>query len=377
MTFHEGFSSVRYHAVAASAQLPAPSPPSDEKQKLDALVTALEKERGTRVLVYWTTDMARISEVAVMSIYDQMSAIGKTAKLDLFLRTNGGDTEVPWRIVSLAREFCDEFNVLIPHRAASAGTLLALGADEIVMTPLGVLGPIDPSRTHPLLPRREGAAEAEPISVQDMRHAMQFIREAAGTDKEMPYTPDAMAQIFTALFDKIHPLAIGAIEQRRLERLPRSERATEWIGRRLGDRRTVAAVLAAAAERRQEVAFELLRLESDFLDWMHATVATNWRWPRGESLQTPPSIDEFNQRLQCTREAPKVREEQPHGSALPAAGAAARPPATDWSQLASHLRSNQRQSAVPADRTPQPKRGSLQTLRRQMCRTDSRQPAPI
>ena len=48
------------------------------------------------------------------------------------------------------------------------------------------------------------------ISVQDMRHAMQFIREAAGTDKEMPYTPEAMAEIFSALFDKIHPLAIGA-----------------------------------------------------------------------------------------------------------------------------------------------------------------------
>jgi hypothetical protein len=165
------------------------------------------------VLVYWTTDMARISEAAIISIYDQMNAIGKIPKLDLFLRTNGGDTEVPWRIVSLVREFCDEFNVLIPYRAASAGTALALGADHIVMTPLGVLGPIDPSRTHPLLPRREGAAEAEPISVQDMRHAMQFIREAAGTDKEMPYTPDAMAQIFTALFDKVHPLAIGAVEQ--------------------------------------------------------------------------------------------------------------------------------------------------------------------
>src|SRR5262249_37626430 len=39
-------------------------------------------------------------------------------------------------------------------------------------------------------------------------------REAAGDEKEMvPYTPEAMAQIFTALFDKIHPLAIGAIEQ--------------------------------------------------------------------------------------------------------------------------------------------------------------------
>ena len=42
---------------------------------------------------------------------------------------------------------------------------------------------------------------------------MQFIREAAGTGTETPYTPEAMAEIFTALFDKIHPLAIGAIEQ--------------------------------------------------------------------------------------------------------------------------------------------------------------------
>jgi hypothetical protein len=43
---------------------------------------------------------------------------------------------------------------------------------------------------------------------------MQFIREAAGpTAGQFSYTPEAMAQIFTALFDKIHPLAIGAIEQ--------------------------------------------------------------------------------------------------------------------------------------------------------------------
>jgi hypothetical protein len=193
--------------------MPAPAPPADEKSQLDDLIKTLELARESKVLVYWTTQLAKLSESVVFSLYDQLTAIGKTPKLDLLLNTGGGDTEVPWRIVSLIREFCDEFAVLVPHRAASAGTLIAMGADEIVMTPLGVLGPIDPSRTHPLLPRREGAEEAEPISVQDMRHAMQFIREAAGSDKEMPYTPEAMAQIFSALFDKIHPLAIGAIEQ--------------------------------------------------------------------------------------------------------------------------------------------------------------------
>jgi hypothetical protein len=192
---------------------PVPNVPPAEKPRLHALLSTLEQARGHPTIVYWTGQQAKISEAAVVPLYDQLKAVGHQEELDLVLFTGGGDTEAPWRIVSLIREFCTRFSVLIPHRAHSAGTLLALGADEIVMTPLAVLGPIDPQRTHPLLPRREGAEEPEPISVQDMRHAMQFIREAAGQGVEMPYTPDAMAHIFGALFEKIHPLAIGAIEQ--------------------------------------------------------------------------------------------------------------------------------------------------------------------
>lgn len=199
--------------IPATPQPPAGEAGSDEKETLDGLISALEAARESRVLVYWTSPLARISDAAVMPLHDQLTSIGKTDRLDLLLQTGGGDTEMPWRMVSLIREYCGHFGVLVPHRSASAGTMIAMGADEIVMTPLSVLGPIDPSRSHPLLPRREGEAQSEPISVQDMRHAMQFIREAAGSDKEMPYTPEAMAQIFAALFDKIHPLAIGAIEQ--------------------------------------------------------------------------------------------------------------------------------------------------------------------
>ena len=175
------------------------------------MLAAIEAERGSRVLVYWTTDIARISEGVATPLYDQLQAIGHVDKLDLILFTRGGDTEAPWRIVSLIREYCDHLGVLVPFRAASAGTMIALGADEIVMTPLSALGPIDPSRTHPLLPLQGGVKEA--VSVQDMRHAMNFVRQPSGPGSEMVYTPEAMAQIFAALFDKIHPLAIGAIEQ--------------------------------------------------------------------------------------------------------------------------------------------------------------------
>lgn len=194
----------------ASAPSLKPKPP-DDKAALDALLTTLEAARERPAIVYWTSPLARMSLVAESPLFDQLSALGKTDRLDLVLFTNGGDTEAPWRLVSLIREFCGHLSVLVPHRAASSGTLLAMGANEIVMSSYGTLGPIDPSRRHPLLPRREGAPEPEPISVQDMRHAMQFIKESPGDGTK--YTPEAMAEIFKALFEKIHPLAIGAIEQ--------------------------------------------------------------------------------------------------------------------------------------------------------------------
>lgn len=182
-----------------------------DRAKVIELVKALEAERGNRVLIYWASMVARISESVVVPFYDQLRPKGKQKRVDVVLFTMGGDAEAPWPIVSMLREYCDELGVIVPHRAHSAGTLMALGADEIVMTPLGTLGPIDPTRTHHLLPKRKDADISEPISVQDMRHAMEFVRTAFGPTTT--YTPEAMATILTELFDKVHPLAIGAIEQ--------------------------------------------------------------------------------------------------------------------------------------------------------------------
>ena len=67
-----------------------------------------------------------------------------TSAVDLLLVSNGGDPTVAWRIMTLLRERVDNVSVLIPQSAFSAATLIALGADEIVMHPCGNLGPVDP-----------------------------------------------------------------------------------------------------------------------------------------------------------------------------------------------------------------------------------------
>lgn len=50
--------------------------------------------------------------------------------LDLCLYTRGGDVNAVWPIVSLVREFDKNFEVLIPFRSHSGGTLVALGAKK-------------------------------------------------------------------------------------------------------------------------------------------------------------------------------------------------------------------------------------------------------
>jgi len=215
---------VGHNLAPAAAKQAAPAPATQssqpsaqaaaalaEKAAVDALLNQLEAARSRPAIVYWITQAAKVSTAVELTLADQLMALPSNAELDLVLYTFGGDTEAPARIVDLIREYTTHLTVLVPHLALSSGTLIALGADEIQMTPLGTLGPIDPSRAHPLLPRKTDADDPEPVSVQDMQHAMQFIKDAVGPDVKP--SSEAWAQIITSLFDKVHPLAIGAIEQ--------------------------------------------------------------------------------------------------------------------------------------------------------------------
>jgi len=134
--------------------------------------------------------------------------MGKVPKLDLVLRTTGGAAELPWRIVSLLREFSDELGVIVSGFALSGGCHIAIAADDLVMGPFSMLGPVDPTRNHPLLPK-DAKNEPIPTSVQDLKHCIQFIREQLGEN----YAQQNLALIVSELFKYINPLALGALEQ--------------------------------------------------------------------------------------------------------------------------------------------------------------------
>jgi ClpP class serine protease len=64
--------------------------------------------------------------------------------IDLILHTPGGLVLAAEQIANALRAHQARVTVFVPHYAMSGGTLLALAADEIVMAPHAVLGPVDP-----------------------------------------------------------------------------------------------------------------------------------------------------------------------------------------------------------------------------------------
>lgn len=179
-----------------------------------ALIKKIEELRGSTVLCFLTSLRqnvpAQIAEDSVRVFFDHLLLFPSkpVPKLDLFLCSNGGSGTVPWRIVSLFREYSKKFAVLIPYRSYSAATLIALGADEIVMHPFAELGPIDPTVSNSFNPTDPRTGQVQGISVEDVKAYVNFIKTTVGITHE-----DELIKAVEALTEKVHPLALGNVER--------------------------------------------------------------------------------------------------------------------------------------------------------------------
>ncbi|MGO8813248.1 MAG: SDH family Clp fold serine proteinase [Terriglobia bacterium] len=140
--------------------------------------------------------------------------------VDLCLYTRGGDTNAVWPIINLLREFDPDFNVLVPFRCHSAGTLLAIGAKQIIMTPLGELSPIDPSTGNQFNPQDPNNPQKSlGISVEDVQQYKNFVSDQLGTGEENEKVIDkeTASQFLKRLAELVHPLALGNVHRVHLQ----------------------------------------------------------------------------------------------------------------------------------------------------------------
>ena len=137
--------------------------PAITKRTLEArrrmFIDTIERKRGTRLITLIhrqeTMSLLGIPISRYIDIEDSekvLRAIRLTAEdvpIDVVLHTPGG---LVLAAEQIARALCrhpSKVTVLVPHYAMSGGTLISLSADEIVMDPNGVLGPVDPQLQMP------------------------------------------------------------------------------------------------------------------------------------------------------------------------------------------------------------------------------------
>jgi len=172
------------------------------------LYEKLEKLRNSKVLVYFTGDRSQLETKIGSDVIDffthHLDLIYGHNRVSLYLYTRGGDTLAAWSLVNLIRQFADYLEVIVPSKAHSAGTLMSLGANSIIMTKQATLGPIDPSVNTPLNPQVPGAPPHAkvPVSVEDLNAFVEYCRRTLGPD------PD-IKELLLSLSEKVHPLVLG------------------------------------------------------------------------------------------------------------------------------------------------------------------------
>jgi membrane-bound ClpP family serine protease len=88
-----------------------------------------------------------INAFDVTPFQDLILDCAQGSDIDLLLQTSGGDIDAAEKLVYMLRERAKSLRVIVTDRAKSAGTLIALAADSILMSPTSELGPIDPQVT--------------------------------------------------------------------------------------------------------------------------------------------------------------------------------------------------------------------------------------
>jgi ClpP class serine protease len=117
-------------------------------------IAQLERKRNSRVILLVhrqeTMRLLGFPLVRYIDVNDSeqvLRAIQLTDQevpLDIILHTPGGLVLAASQIARGVRDHTGQVTVFVPHYAMSGGTLIALAADQIVMSSHAVLGPVDP-----------------------------------------------------------------------------------------------------------------------------------------------------------------------------------------------------------------------------------------
>ncbi|TAG11019.1 MAG: hypothetical protein EAZ42_02035 [Verrucomicrobia bacterium] len=190
-----------------------------------------------------------ISYASGEAFIDMISENRKRENVILILSTYGGDPDAAYRIARFLQDHYKRFSLHIYGFCKSAGTLLALGANDIVMGDRAEFGPLDVQLHKPdeFMHRVSGLDITKALaSISDsaweaFQNCFLSVRARSGGVITTKTASEIAAQVITGLFSpitqNIDPLKLGEMQ--------RSMDIAVDYGMRLGASRELATTLAA------------------------------------------------------------------------------------------------------------------------------------
>lgn len=180
------------------------------------MLAKIESERNSRVILLVhrqeTMGFLGFPVVRFIDINDSQEVLraihmtDEDVPLDLVLHTPGGLVLAAVQIARAVRQRKGKVRVIVPHYAMSGGTLIALAADEIIMSRHAVLGPVDPQlgeypaasllkvvREKPISEVDDATLIKADIAEKALRQVRETVRELLG-DRIPPEQAERLAE---------------------------------------------------------------------------------------------------------------------------------------------------------------------------------------
>jgi len=142
--------------------------------------------------------------------------------LTLLLVTPGGNPDAAYKIARYIQSVYDNFRCFVPGLCKSAGTLLAIGANELIFSPYGELGPLDVqlTKTDDLIGQESGLNISEAFRTVENRakatfHAVigEIISSSGGVvsfQTASHCASEIVASLYGPIFGRIDPEEVGS-----------------------------------------------------------------------------------------------------------------------------------------------------------------------
>lgn len=175
-----------------------------ERYQRQALIRQIQGTDGKKLLCYIGGIRAPITRDDTIGVAELLHNVPSDANVDFFLHTGGGDIDAAEKLMWMIRTAVGggALRVIVPDFAKSAGTLMALAADKIVMSDSSELGPIDPQIT-----LNDGRGNAIPHSVMSYLEAYRAHSEALRRNPG-----DIVAQV---MLSKLEPATVNLFDAAR------------------------------------------------------------------------------------------------------------------------------------------------------------------